>query len=281
MYNLRAYHYSAVPHSRTFLRLLQSLNVIGLVGTIAINALANGLPINDKTTGELSDQYPNLFTPAGFTFSIWGLIYLLMGAFCVYQAQGLFHRSQRRAHHHVAGKVGYLFFVSCLANVAWILAWHYEYVAVSVGIMAVLFFSLLQIYLRLNHSPKGSSWQEKYLVSLPFSVYLGWISVASIANVAAWLVDAGWQGGQFSEETWAVLMVAVAAGIGLFMLIRQRDWAFALVIAWALGGILVKRFQASGGTFTVLIDTTIIGLLLIGAGTVWVFYRASQEAPTA
>jgi hypothetical protein len=279
MYRFHAYHRVDAPHSRVPHRLLQSLNVLGLAGTITVNALANGLPINNKTTGELSDQYPNLFTPAGFTFSIWGLIYLLLSAFCVYQAQGLFKRTQRRAHHHVTGRIGYFFFVSCLANVTWIFAWHYEYVAASVGIMGVLFFSLLQIYLRLNHSPKSSSWQEKYLARLPFSVYLGWISVASIANVTAWLVDAGWGRGVFSEEAVAVVMVGAAALIGLYLLLKQRDVAFALVIAWALIGILTKRLQASGGSLTFLIGATVFFLLVIAAGIIWAFYHPLKTVP--
>jgi hypothetical protein len=279
MYNFRADHHSALPHGRLPLRLLQSLNVVGLAGTITINALANGLPINGKTTGELSGQYPNLFTPAGLTFSIWGLIYLLLSAFCVYQAQGLFQRQPRRARLHVAGRIGFLFFVSCIANIAWILAWHYEYVAASVGIMAVLFFSLLQIYLRLNHSPKSSSWQEKYLARLPFSVYLGWISVASIANVTAWLVDAGWGRGAFSEEALAVTMVGAAALIGLYLLLKQRDVAFALVIAWALIGILTKRLQTSGGAFTFLIGVTVFFLLLVSTGVIWAFFHPLKSVP--
>lgn len=245
---------------------------------LVVNYLANGLPINGKTTGELSDQYPNLFTPAGLTFSIWGLIYLMLAAFCVYQAQGFFSSERRGDHRPLVRKIGYLFFFSCLANMAWIIAWHYEKVVVSVGIMAVLFFCLLQIYLRLRHGQLGI-WQEKYLVQLPFSIYLGWISVASIANITAWLVDAGWSGGTLPEQAWAIGMVGVATLLGLFMLIRLGDRAFALVIAWALLGIIIKRQAVSGGTFTSMGIVTIVCLVLVALGALLSAFRPTAKTP--
>ena len=256
------YPQSSVQYSTAPFRLLQLLNLAGFLGTLVVNYLANGLPINGKTTGELSEQYPNLFTPAGLTFSIWGVIYLMLAAFCVYQAQGFFSSNRQGDHRPLVRKVGYLFFFSCLANMGWIIAWHYEKVGVSVVIMAVLFFCLLQMYLRLRHGETGT-WQEKYLVQMPFRVYLGWISVATIANITAWLVDSGWSGGTLSEQTWAIGMVGVATLLGLFMLIKLRDHAFALVIAWALLGILIKRQAVSGGVLTPLSMFTIVCMVLL------------------
>jgi hypothetical protein len=243
-----------------------------------VNYLANALPIHGKTTGELADQYPNLFTPAGLTFSVWGLIYLLLAAFCVYQAKGLFGPGKAGEHRLPVRKIGYLFFISCLANISWIVAWHYERVGISVGIMAVLLFSLLPIYLRLRCDQQGT-WQEKYLFQIPFSVYLGWISVASMANITAWLVDSGWSGGTLSEETWAIGLVGIAALLAIFMLMKTRDIAFALVITWALLGILIKRLSASSGTFTPLIIGTIACLLLLAVGVLLVTLHPPAKTP--
>jgi len=269
---------SSVRYSQAPFRFLQILNLAGFLGTLAINYLANALPINGKTTGELADQYPNLFTPAGLTFSIWGLIYLMLFAFCVYQAKGLFGPSKAGEHRLPVRKIGYLFFISCLANMNWIVAWHYERVGISVGLMAVLFFGLLQIYLILRRDEQGT-WQEKYLFQIPFSVYLGWIAVASIANITAWLVDSGWRGGTLSEETWALGLIGMAALLGIFMLLKRRDTAFALVIAWALVGILIKRLAASSGTLTPLIMATIACLLLVVVGVLLITLRPPAKTP--
>jgi hypothetical protein len=268
----------SVRYSKAPFQLLQILNLAGFLGTLVVNYLANALPIHGKTTGELADQYPNLFTPAGLTFSIWGLIYLLLAAFCVYQARGLFGHGKAGEHRLLVRKIGYLFFISCLANISWIVAWHYERVGISVGIMVVLFFSLLQIYLRLRRDKQGT-WQEKYLFQIPFSVYLGWISVATMANITAWLVDSGWSGGTLSEETWAIGLVGVAALLGIFMLLKRRDTAFAMVIAWALLGILIKRLANSSGALTPLIIATIVCLFLLAISILLVTLRPQAKTP--
>ncbi|MES2734498.1 MAG: hypothetical protein V4714_22310 [Bacteroidota bacterium] len=281
MYNQQYYPSDTYTYSQAPVRLLQSLNLLGLVGTLVVNVLANALPIHGKTTGQLSDQYPNLFTPAGLTFSIWGIIYLLLIAFGIYQAKGLFRKSETDEDFLLVSRIGFLFFISCLANIAWILAWHYEYVGLSVLIMGVLFYCLLSIYLRLETNRKYISWQEKYLVNIPFSVYFGWITVAAIANITAWLVDQGWGMGTLPEETWAIVMIGVATCIGLFILAKRRDAAYGLVIAWALLGIAIKRWTVSGGVLSNLILVTVICLLIISVGAALVAWlNREKKVPT-
>ena len=197
---------------------LKILNLFAFLATIAVNAMANALPINGKTTGELSDLYPNLFVPAGLTFSIWGLIYLLLAAFIVYQVA-----APGRNAADFLQRIGPLFILASAANIGWIFLWHYQRVPASLVVMLVLLASLMAIYLRLEIGVQASSWREKLLVQLPFSVYLGWITVATIANVTAVLVHSGWDRFGASEQFWTVVVLAVATAITLAVLFTRRS----------------------------------------------------------
>ena len=220
----------------------QILNVFGLLGFLLVNFLANALPLNGKYTGELSDQYPNLFVPAGLTFAIWGLIYILFILFATYQFRKVFRTSPGR---NFLDDVGILFFVSCLANMAWIFAWHYEMVALSMAIMVILFLSLLGVYIRLGIGLKSVSMKEKMYVHAPFSIYLGWITIASIANATALLVDAGWGGMGMSEVFWTVFAIGAGTLVTVLILLRRKDIFFAAVPVWAFAGIILKRATTS------------------------------------
>lgn len=217
------------------MKLRQILNWIGLVAVIAINAGANALPLNGKTTGEISDSIPTLFTPAGYVFSIWSVIYLGLLIYAWYQSQ----RAQRTAEFQE--RIGYWFFASCIFNSAWIVAWHYEQFPLTLVLMLGLLICLLAIYLRLDIGRRSVSATESRYVHLPFSIYLGWISVATVANVSTALYTSGWNGGPLSPEVWTVIMVIVAALLGLAMILLRNDVGFPLVIVWALVGIAVAR----------------------------------------
>jgi hypothetical protein len=241
---------------------LSILNLAGFLGVILVNGLANALPINHKTTGELSDQYPNLFVPAGLTFSIWGLIYLMLAVFTIYS---LIKTVRGNSRGDFIQKIGFLFFLSCVANMGWIFAWHYQIVPLSLVIMLLLLGCLLAIYLRLSIGKQGPPKSEKYLVHLPFSVYLGWITIATIANATALLVDIHWGRWGLSEEFWAVGVIIVGIAITMGVLFKRQDIFDAFVVDWALLGILIKRLAVSIPAQSV-IGITIIGLVLITAG---------------
>ncbi len=242
---------------------LAILNVIGFLGTIVVNGLANALPINNKTTGELSDQYPNLFVPAGLTFSIWGIIYILLAIFVIYQVIVTFRKGQGGLD--AFRKIGYLFFISSLLNIGWIFAWQYEIVPLSLVIMLLLLGCLLAIYIKLGVGKKGPLIKEQYLVHLPFSVYLGWITIATIANVTVLLIDLNWNRFGLSEQFWAVAVIVVGIAITLSVLLRRQDIYYCLVVDWALLGILLKRLADSVPVQSVVV-VTIVGLVLISAG---------------
>ncbi len=251
--------------NKSRLLFLAILNLIGFLGTIVVNGLSNALPLNGKTAGELSDQYPNLFVPAGLTFSIWGVIYILLAIFVVY---GLIVAARKDTQKSTfIENIGVLFFISCLANMGWIFAWHYEIVPLSVIIMLVLLATLITIYLRLRIGRSDSPNSEKYLVHLPFSIYLGWITIATIANITALLVYANWNAFGLGEPFWAIAVIAVGIAITLSVLFTRKDIFYCLVVDWSLLGILLKRLADSIPVQSVII-TTIVGLVIISAGVI-------------
>lgn len=221
------------------IKILQIANILSFLAVLVVNTLASTIGINGRLTGALSDGIPNLFVPAGLTFSIWGVIYLLLLLFTIAQAHSLFSADQNGPEG--TRRIGWLFALSCIANVAWLLLWHYELVGVSVLAMLVILGSLLTIYVRLQIGRTRASSAERWLFHVPFSVYLGWITVATIANVTAFLVKAGWNGFGLRPEVWAVAVIIVAALLTVAVMATRRDVAYGLVVLWALAGIVLKR----------------------------------------
>ena len=251
--------------------LFSIVNVIGYLGTVTVNGLANALPLNNKTTGELSDQYPNLFVPAGLTFSIWGVIYVLLAIFIIYQLVYAFSKTER--HSPFIERIGILFFVSSIANLGWIFAWHHERVLLSLLLMLILLASLIGIYLRLGIGRSEASRAEKYLVHLPFSIYLGWITIATIANVTALLVSVGWNRFGLSQQFWTVLVIIVGIALAFIALFHRKDIFYVLVVDWALLGILLKRLAADAVPIRSIVIVTVVGMSLLTVGMIYQLIR--------
>jgi len=233
-------------------RLFLTVTYIAMVVT---NYLANALPLNGQQTGEISDTYANLFAPAGITFSIWGVIYALLALHVLYQ-WGLFHR-EGSSDGALLQRVGILFGLSSLANTAWVFAWHYEQILLSTLLIVTILVLLAVIAVTLRDRPLDA--RETWLVRVPFSVYFGWLTVATVANITVLLVSAGWDGFGFGEQIWAVAIIIVAAVIGSVTLIRNRDMAYGLVLIWAFIGIVIKHMSADGfaGRYPEVIATAI------------------------
>jgi hypothetical protein len=212
--------------------------------------------LNGRTTGQVSDLYPTLVTPAGYVFAIWGVIYILLLAFVIYQALP----SQKDKPFQK--QIGALFILSSLLNCVWLFLWQYNFITESVIVMFALLATLIAIYLRLNIGKAKISLKEKLLIHLPFSVYLGWITIAAIANVASALVFINWNGFGLSPETWAVTALMVALVITLAVIVTRRDIAYSLVIVWALGGIAVKQNASQNIVTTVEIAIAVILIAL-------------------
>src|SRR5688572_7768368 len=216
----------------------QYANLLTVILALTVNILAFALPLNGQNTGEISDRFPVYFVPAGYVFSIWGLIYLGWIAFTVFQFQPSQKESPRLR------RLGYLFALSNLANAAWLFCWHYNLFGLSVLVMLALLGLLIASYLRLDVNRKKVARTEYWSVDVLFSVYLGWITVATVANISDWLYFIGWNGFGIPAQIWAVIMLAVASLLGLAMAWTRRDAAYLAVLVWAFVGIAIKQTSA-------------------------------------
>lgn len=213
------------------------INVVLFLGMVTVNGLANGLPINGINTGEVSALYPNLFVPAGLTFSIWGLIYLLLLLFVV---NNLYLSIRNRTDVLIPVKAQIAFALTCVFNMCWIFFWHYKLVFLSLLAMLGLLISLIYLYLKVDELRLTNVW-DRVATLLPVSIYFGWISVATIANVTALLVSLNWGGWGIPEHVWTVIMMIVGTVLGILMLLRHKCLMYPLVILWAYTGIIIKR----------------------------------------
>jgi len=232
---------------------------------VFVNYLANALPIGGITTGEASDAYANLFTPAGVTFSIWGLIYLLLFVYVIYQFTSLKDKKDKKTGQ-IFEKINGYFILSSLANIAWIFAWHYQFIGLSVLIMAVFLVSLIKIADILRKEQLIGL--DYAAIKLPFSIYFGWISVATIANITVFLVSINWNGFGIADEIWMIILLFVGIGIGIWRMILDRNIAYGLVFVWAYIGILYKHASVGGyaGQYPNIISSLLICLVLLFAG---------------
>jgi translocator protein len=206
---------------------------------LTVNILASALPLNGQNTGEISDRFEVYFVPAGYVFAIWGIIYLGWIAFVIHQ----FLPSQKESPR--LRRLGYLFALSNIFNGAWLFAWHYNLFGLSVLIMLALLGLLIASYLRLDVNRLPVSTAERWSVDIPFSIYLGWITVAAVANITDWLYLVEWNGFGIAAPVWAVIMIAVASVLGLLMTVTRRDAAYVFVLAWSFAGIAVKQASVS------------------------------------
>jgi len=229
-------------------------NIIAFVAVVIVNSIAGAVGINGLQTGAISDKYYTLIAPAGYVFSIWGVIYLLLLGFTAYQ----FSTKRRQAPFH--SKIGYLFVLSCVINICWLLLWHYQLIAASVVLMLGLLLTLLTIYTRLGIGLEKVDRNERLLVHLPFSVYLGWITVATIANIAAAFVYLGQTQLILGAQSWTIIVIAVAVLITGAVLWTRRDIAYAAVLVWALLGIYVKQSSLPSIAYTALVAAVIVAL---------------------
>jgi cell division protein FtsW (lipid II flippase) len=256
------------------------LVVVTYLAMITMNVLANALPLNGRTTGEVSDAYPSLFTPAGITFSIWSVIYLLLGLHVLYQL-GLFRETAPDVGRTaLLNRVGVLFAISSLANTAWVFAWHYDVITLSAVLIVVILVCLILIADTLRVAPLTT--RERWLVGVPFSVYFGWTTVATVANITVLLVSLKWDGFGISASVWATIIVLVAMAIGTATMLYNRDVAYGLVLIWAFVGILIRQTSADGldNRYPAIIAAVIASLVIFVVAEVLVL-RLRRAPATA
>lgn len=259
------------------LRLIRVLVIVTFLGMVVVNALASALPINEQTTGEISDALPNLFAPAGITFAVWGLIYILLAVYCLFQL-GLFQTDRGLGRADLFVKIGLYFSLSSLANIAWIFAWHYNAFTISFFLMVVLLASLIGIHLILDKEKLTR--KEQFMIRFPFSVYFGWITVATIANVTSLLVSIGWNGFNITEINWTVIIIAVGLVISTATMMRFKDVLYGLTIIWAYLGIWIKHVSADGFAYRypAVIVTAVVSIVILAAFGCLLMVRQRKQA---
>ncbi|MCL5247360.1 tryptophan-rich sensory protein [Cellulophaga sp. 20_2_10] len=219
-------------------KVLQVANGVAFISTLVMNYLSNTGKMNGTTIGEVSGGLRSLFTPAGYAFSIWGLIYLFVFSYVIYQGRSLFVKVR---DNQFVLKIGWWFVVSCIANCSWVVCWIYGYTGLSCIFIFLLLFSLLKIV----WNNKMELWDAPISVITflwwPFVIYSGWVAVASIANVSAYLVKVNWDGFGLEPVVWAVVMIVVAVVINLVVTWQRNMREFALVGAWALIAIAIAN----------------------------------------
>lgn len=237
---------------------------------VIVNGLANALPLNGKNTGEISDAYPNLFAPAGFTFAIWGVIYVFLGAYVLYQL-GLWGKG-RKLNVQTIERITPWFIATSVINSLWIFSWHWEVMWLTVALMIALLVSLIMI----NRVLAGKSYNvtEHMVVKNAMSIYWGWISVATIANITTWLVSMQWDGFGIKPDTWMIGMLIIGALLALAVMRRYHNYAYGAVFVWAYMGILSKHVTTFDSIHQAVIGAlwALLTILTIACGLA--FHRA-------
>jgi hypothetical protein len=224
------------------------LNLLGFALVLTMNALANILPINGYNTGQVSAFYPNYFVPAGFTFGIWGIIYLLLMGYVICSLLSSLPSFPEKARKLIITTTPY-FLVTCVLNASWIIAWHYLYLGLSLFVMLAFLFTLIKLFISIRNSKFELKPFYRFWIYHPFVVYLGWISVATIANFTALFVGIGWQGEPLSPTTWSILLISIALVLGIILVGIKKEPAYGFVFAWAFFGIHSGQLK----------DSTVVG----------------------
>jgi len=241
--------------------LLKIVAAVAFAAMIAVNFLANALPIGGVTTGEASDAYANLFTPAGIIFAIWGLIYGLLFVYIIYQFD-IGQTGINPQREKLFATINGYFLITSVANIAWIFSWHYGIIWLSVLIMLTLLVFLIKIADVVRS--QMFSLTETLAIRAPFSIYFGWITVATIANITVLLVSLGWNAFGITEAMWTVVILLVGAGIGILRMWKDQNIFYGTVLVWAYSGIWLKHTSASGfnGAYPNIITTVIVCIAL-------------------
>ncbi len=246
-------------------KLIRWIALVSYIIMIAVNGLAESIPLNGQTTGEVSDKYSNLFAPAGYTFAIWGLIYFLLALYTLYQLP-IWKNNKNK---ELLDQIGIYFSISSIANALWIFDWHYEMIGLTMVLMILILLCLIQINSLIVNATLSN--RERVFVRLPFSIYFGWITIATIANATTLLVSLKWDGFGLSEATWTVIILIVGVGIGVATLLTFKEIAYGLTMIWGYTGILVKHLSANecNGEYPAVILTASISIFILSVAVLF------------
>lgn len=238
--------------SKTILKIFV---IISFIFTLITNILATSLPLNGQTTAEISDSFPVFFVPAGYVFAIWGVIYTLLLMFTVYQALPKINQSKLVDFLRIP------FIITNLANGIWIVFWHYNQTIGSLLVMVLLLITLIFIYVNIKSEKEKPTWEGKLFIGLPFSVYLGWITVATIANATVVLYQQFGSELVFTGQAWASILILIAGALTAFITAKYKDMSYVFVIFWAILGIQVKFPTET--SINIACGLILVGLLIL------------------
>jgi hypothetical protein len=253
-------------------KLRQLAVIVTILITLVVNVLANALPLNGLNTGQISDRFQVYFVPAGYVFSIWSVIYLGLIAFAIFQAL------PSQCENYCLRATGWWISLGGLANSAWIFLWHYEQFPLTLAAMLVLLATLIVTYLGLGIGRIAVPAAEGWAAHLPFSIYLGWITVATVANVTSLLDFLKWDRFGIAPEIWMGIVLAAVLVIAVLMNLTRRDVAYTVVILWALAGISIKHAAVAAVTIPTWVTFGLVTLTLAAA---FFLHKPGQKLGTA
>lgn len=233
---------------------MQIAVVVSTVFALVMNFLAITLPLNGRSTQAISDSFKVFFVPAGYVFSIWGIIYMGLIAFAIYQFSPWGMKDERLK------KLRLPVILSSVFNGIWIVWWHFGLLELATITMLLLLGTLIYIYGQIPYWNERMGRVFRFTTALPFSIYIGWISVATIANITVQLYSLGWSGLGLGGEYWAGLLCLVAADLAINIMWIRRDYVYAAVIVWSVIGIYVKFANTPALAITAIIAVGLIGL---------------------
>lgn len=246
------------------IRTLAILNALTFFIQLGVSWLTQFRMINSEDVGQVSDKYPTLFTPAGITFAIWGLIYLSLGAFCIYHIFMAWRRQVGQPPNLELQAIGNLFILNNLATAAWLYAWTHEWIAPSLALIVFQLITLIVMHVRLHIYDKDKLPGSRIFTQIPLSIYFGWITVATIANTDVYLSVTGWDKMGFSDAYWTIFLIGAAVFIAILVVLIRRNIFYGLVFIWALGGIVMKRTADPTRTYSDIILAAETGMIVLG-----------------
>ena len=246
-------------------------NIIAFTAMVAVNILADVIPIGGYTTAEVSKIYPNLFTPAPFTFAIWGVIYILLAGFAFLYQTGVIDHNPRFTERILGW-----FILSCAMNIGWLLSWHFDAIGLSVLFMLGLLISIIAMNERTDDIKP--SLFESLVVKLPLGLYFGWITVATIANISVWFVSIGVSLPAAAEQIVTVIIMLIGTGIAGIVLTLKEDPFYGIAVAWGYAGIIVRHIV--GGGYPVIVAAAIVSVLIVLSLTVSPLFGGHKREPS-
>ena len=247
-----------------FYKFCRYLNVCAFIAVISVSWLSSALPIGGHTPKQISDMYPTLITPASYAFSIWGVIYMLLGGFILYP----FFYSPPNLHSFT--RISLWFIMSCGCNIAWIYLWQNQYIKLALVIILLLLFSLMNVYQQTHISSKSAN-SNKLLVQLPFRLYFAWVSVATILNATIVLSTLQWNRFGLSETTWAIMLLFGSTILSIMVSYVKRDIVFPIVFIWAYIAIAVQQQGVKAVYYNALFHALLLSLF-----TLWFFVHLKK-----